>query len=631
MSEKIRIQDDLYEAVNGETLAKLEIPADRPVAGGFSELDQNVEKILMEDFKSFAKGEKNTDIESVKDAILLYKKVLDTERRNGDGIKPALPLLNKIKAIKSIDDLNNNLDLIFEGLSLPVNFGVSEDMADATKHCMCLLGPSIILPDTVYYKNEQGQALLNFYKQMVTTLISYTDLSEEERKEFVEDTLKFDALVSERVKSRVEWADYVKNYNPMSLDEVANLVKPLDLAKLFNSYYKDQAPKVVVVYDPRAIKEFNLYFNENTFKEYIHWAYVNALVNACGYLSTELKEISGSYRRALTGVAQDPELEKQAYRLASSIYSDPIGVYYGRTYFGEEAKADVVSIVKRIIETYKLRVKKNTFLEEKTKEKAILKLSTIEIKMGYPDSIPEYYNNLKLSEEDSLFEAMKKIRLFELRRNFDELNKKVDRTEWAMPGHMVNACYNPSANDITFPAAILQKPFYSINQTISQNLGGIGAVIGHEISHAFDNNGAHFDENGNLANWWSEKDLEAFQALTKDMIAQWDGIEFHGGKVNGELVVSENIADNGGMAVTIEIMHTLKEANFKEYFENWARVWCQKAREEYIKLLLASDVHSPAKLRANIQPRNFKEWYEAFDVKETDQMFIPENKRIIIW
>ena len=279
----------------------------------------------------------------------------------------------------------------------------------------------------------------------------------------------------------------------------------------------------------------------------------------------------------------------------------------------------------------KVRVKKNTFLEEKTKEKAILKLSTIEIKMGYPDNIPEYYNNLKLTEEESLFEAMNKISLFEIKRNLDKLNKKVDRTEWAMPGHMVNACYNPSANDITFPAAILQKPFYSIKQSISQNLGGIGAVIGHEISHAFDNNGAHFDENGNLANWWSEKDLEAFQTLTKDMIAQWDGIEFHGGKVNGELVVSENIADNGGMAVTIEIMHNTEGANFKEYFENWARVWCQKAREEYIKLLLASDVHSPAKLRANIQPRNFKEWYEAFDVKETDQMFIPANKRIIIW
>jgi putative endopeptidase len=200
-----------------------------------------------------------------------------------------------------------------------------------------------------------------------------------------------------------------------------------------------------------------------------------------------------------------------------------------------------------------------------------------------------------------------------------------------MPGHMVNACYNPSSNDITFPAAILQKPFYSLSQSVSENLGGIGAVIGHEISHAFDNNGAQFDEKGNLFNWWTEKDYAAFKALTKDMIDQLDGIPFHGGKVNGELVVSENIADNGGMGVTLAIMHTLENPDFKAYFKNWAKVWCRKAKEQYILYLLSNDVHSPAELRANMQPRNFSEWYQAFDVKDTDQMYIAPEKRITIW
>ena len=196
---------------------------------------------------------------------------------------------------------------------------------------------------------------------------------------------------------------------------------------------------------------------------------------------------------------------------------------------------------------------------------------------------------------------------------------------------MVNACYDPSRNDITFPAAILQKPFYSIDQTVSENLGGIGAVIGHEISHAFDNNGAHFDENGNLSDWWSKEDFDAFDVLTKDMIAQWDGIEYAGGKVNGELVVSENIADNGGMGVTVQIMHETENTDFREYFTNWARVWCMKARPEYMELLLKSDVHSPAKLRCNIQVRNFDEWYETFAVSSQDEMFIPSEKRIRIW
>jgi len=288
-------------------------------------------------------------------------------------------------------------------------------------------------------------------------------------------------------------------------------------------------------------------------------------------------------------------------------------------------------MVHKIIDTYKARIRKNTFLLEATKEKAILKLSTMKIKMGYPDSIHDIYKKMKVEDKDSYFDTMCKLTSLANEDELEKLNKPVDRSEWGMPGHMVNASYNPSANDITFPAAILQKPFYSVHQLPEENLGGIGAVIGHEISHAFDNNGAQFDENGNLNNWWSESDYSAFKALTKDMIEQFDGIPFHGGKVNGELVVSENIADNGGMGVTLEIMHTLPHPDFQAYFKNWARVWCQKAKEEYIQYLLSNDVHSPTELRANIQPRNFKEWYEAFDVKESDKMFIPVEKRISIW
>ena len=331
------------------------------------------------------------------------------------------------------------------------------------------------------------------------------------------------------------------------------------------------------------------------------------------------------------GVKKCPTPQKQAYRLVSALFSEPIGVYYGRNYFGEEAKADVTNMTKKIIETYKTRIKANTFLEESTKQKAIVKLDSIKIKMGYPDRYNEFYDTLVVKEEDSFFEAMSRIRRLNYERIFAKLLKPTDFNEWAMPGHMVNACYDPFKNDITFPAAILQKPFYSLEQSNEENLGGIGAVIGHEISHAFDNNGAHFDEKGMLKDWWKEEDLKKFGELTKDMIAQWDGIPYHGGKVNGTLVVSENIADNGGMAVTIEIMHTLENPDFKAYFVNWAKIWCNKAKEKYIRLILTQDVHSPAELRANMQPRNFKEWYEAFDVKSTDKMYLPEDKRIVIW
>lgn len=630
----VRIQDDLYQAVNGEWLKTAVIPDDRPTTGGFSDLDQDVEKTMMADFRAFAEGSRTSDIPEMKYAVALYKKILDTERRNREGIAPVLPLLEKIRGIGNVDELNALAsELLLQGVDLPIQMDVAPDMADATKNAFILQGPDIILPDTTYYAedNPAGKQLLALYADMAARVLAYTPLTEEEQKRFLDDTLAFDALVAQKVKSQLEWSEYYKCHNPMAADEVAALVAPFDIRRLLADLYGENAPKSLVVYDPKAIREMNGYFSAENFELYLHWAYVKALLKSTAFLSEELASLGRTYRRALTGVAADPALEKQAYQMVSNFYSEPIGVYYGRTYFGEEAKKDVVDLVKKIIETYKHRMRKNSFLAETTKEQAIKKLSTIEIKMGYPDEIKEIWSKLVFDEDDSYFEAIWKLYAIRVKHSLDKALKPVDRTEWLMPGHMVNACYNPSSNDITFPAAILQKPFYSLQQSVSENLGGIGAVIGHEISHAFDNNGANFDENGNLKNWWTEEDFAAFKELTKGMVEQFDGIEFHGGKVNGELVVSENIADNGGMGVTLEIMHGLENPDYQAYFINWARVWCRKAKEEYIQLLLSNDVHSPGELRANMTPRNFPEWYEAFGVTERDGMYIAPDKRISIW
>ena len=628
----IRIQDDLYEYVNGDWLQEAVIPDDRPTIGGFATLAVDVENKMMGDIKDMATGKLSTNIEAIDDALRLYNKVLDTNKRNQDGIKPLLPLLHKIQDIKNINDLNANIkELTSLGVSMPIDFGVCEDMNDANKYSFVVKGPNTILPDTTYYTNDQGQALLNVYSDMAKKLLAYTNLSIMEQEQYLKDALVFDSLVAKEVKSNVEWADYVKNNNPMSIDDVNKYLAPFDLKNYLQELYGLDAPSTIIVYDPKAIKEFNNYFNTDTFKAYVHWAYVDYLIKNASKLSEELKHLSTTYKRTLTGVAKDPEVEKEAYQLISSIYSEPLGIYYGEKYFGQEAKEDVTKMVKRIIETYQKRIKNNTFLEQQTKDKAILKLSKINLKIGYPDKIDEIYSKLKVNNEDSYFEASLKLRKVLIEDDLNKLLKPVDKNKWAMPGHLVNACYDPSRNDITFPAAILQKPFYSLSQSYSENLSGIGAVIAHEISHAFDNNGAHFDEDGNMNNWWTNKDLKAFEELTKKMIKQWDGIEFAGMKLNGELVVSENIADNGGMAVTIEIMHETPNTNFEEYFKNWARIWCQKAKLEYTQYLLQNDVHSPVKLRTNMQIRNFKEWYDTFDVKESDKLYLKEEDRIIIW
>ena len=253
------------------------------------------------------------------------------------------------------------------------------------------------------------------------------------------------------------------------------------------------------------------------------------------------------------------------------------------------------------------------------------------VKMGYPDKARAIYDKLVFNPEDSLYDIVLSLKAIRELDSYSKLDKPTEPENWAMPGHMVNACYDPFVNDITFPAAILQPPFYSLSQTRSENLGGIGAVIGHEISHAFDSNGAKCDENGNINNWWTEDDFKRFEAKVNQMIEQFDGIELPWGKVNGAFIVSENMADNGGVSVTLDIMSRTEGASYEEYFYNWARVWCQKAKPEFSQMLLSVDVHGPCILRANIPPRNFDEWYTTFGVTESDKMYIAPEKRIVIW
>ena len=634
MKKEIRVQDDLYLHVNKEWIDNAVIPDDKPRIGGFADLDQDVEKLLIGDFNKMAAGKMKCPDENVKKAVELYKLVKNTEKRNAEGVAPVMERLHKIESLGSISDFNTALsEFVSHRINLPFSLEVTVDFKDSLHHALMLFGPSAILPDVTYYKPEMEQqknALLGVWQGMAAQLLTFTDLTAEQQAQYVKDALEFDAIIATLVKSNEEWSDYPAMYNPMSVEEVAKLLAPVDFVKLAKDLF-GKLPEKVIVAEPRFLNGFAKLFNADNFEKYKHWAYVTEYIGSTSLLSEQIRAIGATYSNMLSGVAALPSIEKQAYRLASSVFSEPVGIYYGKKYFGEKAKADVVEIVKEIIETYKGRVAKNDFLSEQTKEKAIKKLGTIVIKMGYPDKCKEIYNKLAFDSSDSLYKAMEVLGHIRTVDNNSKLYKDVDRTEWPMPGHMVNACYNPTSNDITFPAAILQAPFYSIKQSRSENLGGIGAVIGHEISHAFDNNGAKCDENGNLNNWWTDEDFKRFEERTHAMIEEFDGIELPQGKVNGKFIVSENIADNGGMAVTLEMMSHLKNADYQAYFRNWARVWCMKARPEYLQLLLSVDVHGPAELRANMQPRNFPEWYKAFDVTEKDGMYLAPEKRVTIW
>ena len=627
--DKVRIQDDLYTYVNQAKLEELVIPDDMPTAGGFSTISTDVEKLMIGEFNAMCQNASYPN-EYLARACTLYTIAKDVKRKKKHGIKPALKNLSILRKLGTMRGYNlHSKELILKGIEMPLNIDVDANMKDTTHHCVMIQGPSTILPDVSYYQNEQQRdALLNMWSGFTKQVLAIAGHSDEEIDAMIKDTLAFDALVAKYVKSSEEWSEYTKMYNPMKTSRVAGMVKPLNLKKLLTDLF-GFVPEEIIVAEPRYFKNFKEIFNANTFEMYKNWAYVLTLMASCS--SEELRDLGGGFRRALSGIAASSSAEKFAYQLASSMYSEPVGLYYGEKYFGEEAKKDITEIVKQIIATYQKRIAANDILEQTTKDKAILKLSKMGLKLAYPDRVEVLYDKLVFDETKSLFDVVTSLRKIRIEESFAKLNKVVDRTHWAMPGHMVNACYNPFVNDITFPAAILQPPFYSIHQTRSENLGGIGAVIGHEISHAFDSNGAKCDELGNLNNWWTKSDEQKFKKKVNAMIKQFDGIELPWGTVNGKLTVSENIADNGGMAVTLDIMSQTDGASFEEYFTNWARVWCQKAKPEYQALLLQVDVHGPTYLRANMPPRNFPEWYAAFNVKKTDGMYIAPSKRVIIW
>ena len=631
--EKVRTQDDLYTYVNQETLDKLVIPDDKPMAGGFAELADGVEKIMMEEFKTMTESKSYPNV-YLQRACELYAVACNAEKKAKDGISPVLRSLAYLNDVNSLEDISREFKaLALKGIPTPFNVFVETDMKNTKRHLVYIQGVGVILPDASYYKPEmaaQKEQILGIWTSVASAVMANTDLSAEDQQKYISDTLAFDEILGGLVKTQEEWSRYVEMYNPMDADKVAELISTVDFKAIMVDIF-GKTPETVVVTEPRYFEGFASVLNADTLELYKHWAYVTGLLDSCSYLSEELRDLGGAYGRALMGVEKMQSIEKFAYNLASGTYSDPVGIYYGDKYFGKEAKKDITEIVYQIIDTYKARIKDNDILGDESKEKAILKLSKMGVKMGYPDKARDIFDKLVFDPEESLYDIMIKLNAIKVLDSISKLDKPTDPTKWAMPGHMVNACYDPFVNDITFPAAILQAPFYSIKQTRSENLGGIGSVIGHEISHAFDSNGAKCDENGNINDWWTEDDFKRFDTKVQKMIEQFDGIELPWGKVNGAFIVSENMADNGGMSVTLDIMSKTPGASYEEYFTNWAKIWCEKAKPEYLQLLLSVDVHGPCILRTNMPPRNFEEWYKTFDVKESDQMYIAPEKRIIIW
>lgn len=630
------IKQDLYEAVNGEWLKTAEIPADKPATGGFQDLVDEIDDLLIADTTQMAEAPDTIPNELMKEYIAYYRLASDFEKRDGDGMAPLLPILQRIEQLDAFDDLNAQLkDWVLSGLPLPFGLDIDADMKDTTTNALFAGSAGLILPDKTYYAEDHPQAeqLLAIFKDMTLQLFALAGYDKAEAERITDEALAFDRLMAPHVKSAEENADYSKMYNPQTAEEFVKHSQSIKLDQLLKELI-GQLPEKVIVTEPLYFEQLDSFVKPENFSLMKSWMLVLSLNSLTGYLSEEARQIGGIYNRALSGASEARPQKKAAFYLASGRFDQVVGDYYGKKYFGEQAKNDVRQMVETMIQVYQDRLANNTWLSEATREKAILKLSTLGIHVGYPDEIPALYKQFKVTPAEQggtlLTNALRFSRLSR-EDQFSKWNKPVDREEWEMSADTVNAYYHPFRNIIVFPAAILQAPFYSLEQSKSANYGGIGAVIAHEISHAFDNNGSLFDELGNLNNWWTEEDRQHFQTLADAMIEEFDGLEIAGGTVNGKLTVSENIADAGGLSCALEAAKREAEVDLEAFFINWATIWRMKARPEYAQLLLAVDVHAPNKLRANVQVKNIEDFYQTFEVTKEDEMYLAPEKRVSIW
>lgn len=629
-----RYQDDFYDAVNGEWAKTAVIPDDKPRTGGFTDLADEIEKLMLDTTDGWLAGKNLPEDSILANFVKLHKMTADYDKREEVGVAPVLPLIEEYKALGSFAEYAAHIaDYEMAGKPSVFPFGVAPDFMNAQLNVLWAEAPGIILPDTTYYAedNEKGKELLATWRKAKEDILPKFGFSSEEIKDLLDKIIELDAKLAQYVLSREEGSEYAKLYHPYDWADFVALAPELPLNDIFTAIL-GQLPDKVIVPEERFWTEFAAeYYSEKNW-DLLKAALVMGAANSFnGYLTDEIRILSGAYSRALSGTPEAMDKKKAAYYLAEGPYSQALGLWYAGQKFSPEAKADVEHKVATMIDVYKSRLETADWLAPATREKAIVKLNVITPHIGYPEKLPETYEKKIIDESLSLVENAQNLAKISIAYGWSKWNKPVDRDEWHMPAHMVNAYYDPQQNQIVFPAAILQAPFYSLEQSSSANYGGIGAVIAHEISHAFDTNGASFDEHGSLNNWWTEEDYAAFQTRTDKVVAQFDGQDSYGAKVNGKLTVSENVADLGGVACALEAAQ--KEADFSacDFFVNFATIWRMKAREEFMQMMAAVDVHAPGKLRTNITLTNFPEFHDEFKVTEADPMWRAPEDRVIIW
>ena len=579
----------------------------------------------------------------------IYSQAMDTARRNAEGAKPILADLKKIEDTphEGMEDLflwmHGNYASPFFGA------GPMEDLANSNVYAMYVSGGGMGLGDRDYYlqNDERNTAVREAYKKLINTQMQNAGYSAEDAQRIVNNVMKIETSLAEVALTREESRDIPRMYNPRTIAQVKELYPNVNWDRFFIETMDIQTPDTLIVTELKSVDRANQLMgslSDREIKDYYLWKYV---AQASSRLSDDFTNASFEFNKVMSGVQELRPLWKRALGATEGALGEAVGQLYVEKYFPHSSKDYMLGLVENLRTALGKHIDNLDWMSDTTKARAQEKLAAFTVKIGYPDKWKDY-TSMEIDPSLSYYENMHNVSMWHQKDTYSKWGKPVDRTEWGMTPQTVNAYYNPLANEIVFPAAILQAPFFDPNASDAENYGGIGVVIGHEMTHGFDDQGRNFDAKGNMTDWWTPEDAAKFEAKTKGLIAQFDEVEvLPGVKANGQYTLGENIADQGGLRVAMTAFLDSQEKKgvdikspeakidgfdpLQVFYMNYANLWANNIRDEEIRSLTTGDVHSLGRNRVNVTLRNIAPFFEAFGITEGDPMFRPESERVIIW
>jgi len=634
----VRPQDDFYQHVNGTWLKTTQIPADKPVYGAFSKLRDDSEARLREIIEAAAakpgKAE-GTDEQKVGD---LYNSFMDEAQAEALGLKPIQAELDRVKALKSKSEIAALMAHFSRiGVKTPIGGYVNQDDKDPTQYIVYLLQSGLGMPDRDYYLLDDARfkALRAQYVAHVTKMLELS--GDANAAANAKSIMALETALAKKHWTRVESRDSEKTYNKYPVTKLRTLAPALD----WDSYLRGSGvtSPAVIVAQPSAFTGFSELLASRSlpvWRTYFRWRVIDSYAP---YLSKAFVDQDFAfYGKTLRGTEENRPRWKRAVAAVENSLGESLGKIYVARHFPPEAKARMETLVANLIKAYEQSIRELDWMSETTKAEALQKLAKFTPKIGYPNKWRDY--TALAVRPDDLVGNLMRSNAFEHDFHIAKLGKPIDREEWFMTPQTVNAYYNPNMNEIVFPAAILQPPFFNLAADDAVNYGGIGAVIGHEIGHGFDDQGSKYDGDGNLVSWWTEEDRKRFEERTKALIAQYDTYEaLPGEHVNGAFTIGENIGDLGGLSIAYKAYKMSHPdapvidglTGDQRVFMGWAQVWRRNYTEANLLQRLKSDPHSPSEFRCNGIVRNIPEWYTAFGVTEDDALYLAPEQRVKIW